>query len=249
MICMVRSEWRKLWSIPILWWLLLATVLVLPVAVVGGFLVADLNNVALNSGEGLEDGLHGVGFGSVLAEIAGIIAMAGEFRFGQADQTFLSEPRRSRVVTAKLAVVAVVGAVFGLVGAGITLGTSWIWLTIKGVGLPMGQSILWETLSGAVASAVLFAWLGLGVGAALRNQVVALVTVLGVQTVLEQTIFSASTTVGRWLPAQASEALRQVPAPGLLSVGAGAAVLAAWVAGVVVVGYVRTVRGDITVKA
>jgi ABC-2 type transport system permease protein len=245
MALIINSEKRKLLSIPTMWWLLAGVVLLCGVGAVGGLMVADIGNRPLNTGDGLEAALHAVGGGAILAEIAGIIGMAGEFRHGQADQTFLSEPRRGRVVTAKVAVFFVVGLVFGVVSATATLGASWIWLTAKGVGLPLGQSIIWSTLAGGVASAVLGALLGVAVGAVLRNQVVAIVVVLAVQAGVESAVFQASTSVGRWLPGRAAEALRQLPTEGLLSWQMGALVLSAWVVGLLTIGAMRTLRSDI----
>jgi ABC-2 type transport system permease protein len=242
----VISEWRKLRSIPTMWWLLAGTVLLCALGAVGGLMVADIGNRPLNTGEGLQTALHAVGFGSILAEIAGIIGMAGEFRFGQADQTFLSEPRRGRVVTAKVALYTLVGLIFGLVSAAATLAATWIWLTAKGVGLPLGQSVIWSSLGGGVASATLSALLGVAIGAVLRNQVVAIITVLAVQAGVESVAFQASTSVGRWLPGRAAEALRQLPTDGLLSWRMGALALAAWVVGLLVAGAARTLRNDIT---
>ena len=242
----ITSEWRKLRSTPTMWWLLAGAVLLCAVGAVGGLMVADVGKQPLNTGEGLRAALHAVGAGAVLAEVAGIIGMAGEFRFGQADQTFLSEPRRGRVLTAKVVVFTAVGLAFGVVSAAATLGASWVWLTVKGAGLPFGQPIIWSNLGGGVASAALDALLGVAVGAVLRNQVVAIVTVLAVQAGVESAVFQASTSVGRWLPARAGEALRQLPTEGLLSWQMGAIVLSAWVAGLLIAGATRTLRTDIT---
>jgi len=241
----IRSEWRKIRSIPTMWWLLMGTVLLSAVGAMGGLMVSDLSSRELNSGVGLQNALHAVGAGSILAEIAAIIGMAGEFRFGQADQTFLSSPRRQRVVNAKVVTFLLVGLAFGIVSAAVTLGGSWLWLTIKGIGLPLQQQVIWSTLAGGVASAVLYALFGIGVAAVLRNQVVAIVAVLAIQAGVETTVFQASSSVGRWLPGRAGEALRQLPAEGLLSWQVGALVLTAWVVALLIAGTWRTLRRDI----
>lgn len=242
----IASEWRKLRCIPTMWWLLAGAVVLCAIGAVGGLMVADIGHRPLNQGEGLRSGLHAVGGGSILAEVAGIIGMAGEFRHGQADQTFLSVPRRARVVFAKTFVYALAGLVFGMVGALATLLSSWIWLAGKGVGLPLGQSVIWSTLGGGVAAATLSAPLGVGIGAILRSQVAAIVTVLAVQAGVESAVFQASPSVGRWLPGHAGEAMRQSLTEGLLSWQAGVIALSAWVVGLLAIGAVRTARGDIT---
>jgi ABC-2 type transport system permease protein len=246
LVRITASEWRKLRAIPTVWWLLAATVMVTAGATVLAFVVVDLNDMPANTGRGLKEGMHAIGVGTTLAQVAGIIGMAGEFRFRQADQTFLSEPRRGRVVAAKAIVLGLLGIAFGVASASSALATAWIWLTVKGPGLPLEQALLWKILGGAVVSALFFAVLGVAVGAALRNQVAAIVLVLALQTVVESAIFAASSSVGRFLPSQAGDALRQFPAEGLLSVGTAAVVLAGWVAVLLAAGVIRTRRGDIT---
>jgi hypothetical protein len=246
MFPLVHSEWRKLRTTPTTAWLLAATIVVATGGALLGFVAADLKNLVPNTGEGLRTGLHIVGLSSEIAEIAGIIGMAGEFRFGQADQTFLSTPRRGKVVAAKAVVYGLLGAVFGVINAVIALVTAWIWLTAKGVGLPFGQSMLWSILGGGIASAALFAVLGVGIGALLRNQVVTIIAVLVVQTAVEPAILGASSGIGRLMPSIAAEGLRGFPAGDLLSAGPAAAVLAAWCALALAAGFVRVWRADLT---
>lgn len=242
----VVGEWRKMSTIPTMWWLLTATVVVTVGAALLGFVVADSRDLTPNTGEGLGTGLHIVGLGSTIAEVAGIIGMAGEFRFGLADQTFLSTPRRGRVLAAKTLVYGLLGLGFGVVNALVALVTAWSRLTVTGDGLPLGQSLLWSTLGGGVASATLFAVLGVAIGVLLRNQVVAIVTVLLVQTIVEPSVQGASRTVGRLLPSVAGEGLRQFPASGLLPAVPAAAVLVAWAAVILAGGLARLVRTDVT---
>lgn len=243
---LIRSEFRKVRTIPTMWWLLLGVVVLISVGTMLGFVVADLQDLVLNEGEGLKWGLHTAGIGSTLAEIAAIIGMAGEFRFGQATQTFLSEPRRARVVVSKIVVYGLTGLAFGLAAAAVALATAWIWLTGKGIGLPFDQDLLWQILASGIASAGLFALLGVAVGAALRNQVTAIVTVLAVQLFLETSIFQASKDAGRWLPGLAGNALRRFPDEGLLAPATAALTLALWIAGILAIGFARTLRRDIT---
>jgi ABC-2 type transport system permease protein len=242
----ILSEWRKLRTTPTMWWLFAATVVVATGGAMLGFVTADLRHLTPDTGEGLRTGLHIVGLSSTLAEVVGIIGMAGEFRFGLADQTFLSTPRRGRVVAAKAVVYGLAGAAIGILNSVVALVTAWIWLTAKGVGLPLGQSLLWSILGGGVASAALFAVLGVGLGAVLRNQVVTIIAVLVVQTAVEPAILGASSPVGRLMPSIAAEGLRQFPAANLLPALPAAAVLAAWCVVAIAAGLVRTRRADLT---
>jgi hypothetical protein len=113
----------------------------------------------------------------------GVLSTAGEWTHGSVQTTFLLEPRRSRVMAAKAAAVALMGAVIALVAAGVSAlvlvamepAASW-----DGVGraLPMV----------AVAGAT-FALIGASVGAAVGNTPGALTGIylldLGVLPVLQ----------------------------------------------------------------
>jgi ABC-2 type transport system permease protein len=242
----IVSEWRKMISNPTMLWLLIGVILLTPGLVVGGFVVADLSGFSLDTTDGLREGFHALGATSMLAEVAAIIGMAGEFRFGQADQTFLSWPKRSSVVTTKIIVYTLLGTVFGIISAALALLTGWTWLAIKDSHLPFDDSLIWLIFGGVIVSATLFAAFGVAVGAVFRNQVVAIVVVLGLQTVIETSIFQANNSFGRWLPGLAGNAIRRFPDTGMLSPTNGVIVLAVWVAALLGYGYMRTVRKDIT---
>ena len=65
---------------------------------------------------------------------------------------------------------------------------------------------------GVLAAAVLYAIYGVGLGALLKNQVVAIVVGLGVTAILEPIIVAVVPSVGRWLPGQVAQALESVTA-------------------------------------
>lgn len=242
----VTSELRKLRATPTMWWLLLGVVGLGIAATLGAIVLDDARGLTPTSDEALLDAMHSAGAGSILVVVAGIIAMAGEFRFGQADQTFLSFPRRSGVVWAKAAVLSGVGAVFGITACVVGLATTAIWLQTQGAALPLGREVIWLTAIGAVASAVAYGVLGVALGAASRNQVPAVVATLAWFIVLEPIVLQISTAAGRWLPGNAALALRRVPQDDLLAMGTGALVLVLWTAAALWIGVLRTVRDDVT---
>ena len=65
---------------------------------------------------------------------------------------------------------------------------------------------------GVLAAAILYAIYGVGLGALLKNQVVAIVVGLGVTAILEPIIVAVVPSVGRWLPGQVAQALESVTA-------------------------------------
>jgi ABC-2 type transport system permease protein len=243
---LVRAEARKVLATPTIWWLLLGTIAIGIAGTIAPLVVTDKDAANLLSDGTLQEAMHGAAAGVILVVVAGIVGMAGEWRFGQASQTFLTTPRRRRIVGAKTAVYMVVGALFGIVAAAACTATAWIWYRANDVTLPLERSAVWLTLLGCVAVAVLFGALGVAIGAITRNQVLAIVGAMGWLVVVEPILFAASKPVFRWLPGMASISLRRQPADGLLSPGAAAAVLVAVVAVALVFGAGLVERDDVT---
>ena len=246
MSALLRAESRKVRATPTTWWLLAGTVALSVVSTLAAFAVAARRSEALDSMENLRIAMHTAGAGSILVVCAGIIGMAGEFRFGQADQTFLTSPRRVDVVLAKAAVYGVVGFVFGVTSALATAGSAAIWLTKEGLSLPVGDSVVWLTLVGCVLSATIFGIFGVAIGAIARNQVVAIVTALTWLMVIEPTLLQASRSVTRWFPGATAQALRRAPETGLLAMEVGGAIFALYVVAAAAVGVRRIRRIDVS---
>jgi hypothetical protein len=113
----------------------------------------------------------------------GVLSTAGEWSHGTVQTTFLLEPRRGRVMAAKAAAVALMGAVVAVVAAGISA------LLL----LVMEPSASWDgggrALGMVAVAGASFALIGAGVGAAVGNTPGALTGVylldLGVLPVLQ----------------------------------------------------------------
>jgi hypothetical protein len=190
-----------------------------------------------------------------LALVLGILCVTGEYRHKTVTPTYLAEPRRGRVVVAKLLASAGGGAVIAVVGGVVALGLG---LSVVGAGIGTGGRMLTEyghVFPGILAGSVLYAVYGVGLGALLKNQVVALVTGLGVAAVVEPIIDAAVPSVGRWLPGQAAQALYSVTAHAG-GFGSGTTNLVAWWQGALallgyglvlaVFGSLTTLRADVT---
>jgi ABC-2 type transport system permease protein len=90
----------------------------------------------------------------------GVLSTAGEWSHGSVQTTFLLEPRRGRVMAAKSAAVALMGAVIAVVGSGLSA------LLL----LVMEPSASWDGGARAIGmvavAGAVFALIGAGVGAA-----------------------------------------------------------------------------------
>lgn len=195
-----------------------------------------------------------------LALILGILIITGEYRHKTITPTLLYEPKRRNIVTSKLLTSAGGGVVVGIAGGlvGLVLGFG---LVAGGFG-DTGRMLTEyrHVFPGVLAASVLYAIYGLGLGAFLKNQVVALVVGLGVIAVVEPILEGLVPSVYRWLPGGAAEALESVAinanrrgAGGPFSISVhlitwweGALVLLAYGGVLAFVGTLTTLRADIT---
>lgn len=242
----LNAELRRASTSPSNGWLLLATVAVGVLGTLASLLTTDPQPAVLLAEAKIREAMHGAAGGAVLVAIAGIIAMAGDWRFGQATQSFLTTPRRSIVVWARAIVYSVVGIGYGVIASiGATL-TAYIWYQSHDVAFPLGSSTVWLTIIGCIAVATLFGVLGIGIGAVSRQQTVAIVATLAWMVLVEPALFQASPKLFRWLPGMAALSLRGMPSPELLPVLPATLVVVGIVAGSLVLGMRLVNRDDIS---
>ncbi len=193
-----------------------------------------------------------------LALVLGIVMTTGEHRHRTITPTFLVEPRRGRVTAAKLMVGGGGGAAIAVV-AGVA-GLGFAYACVAG-GIGDSGTVLTEfrhVWPGVAVTAVLFAVYGVGLGALLKNQAVAVIVGLGVTAIVEPIVSSALPAVGRWLPSEAAQALESVTARPEVRGGLGASIvhLVPWWQGALVLlaygvvlaaaGSFTTLRADVT---
>ncbi len=260
MIRLVRSEMQKLWTIR-------STAVLLALTAVAAGLIGLAVGLAPHSrgvAEGLfppkgtvlwfNDVFSAMQIAQDFALVLGILVITSEYRHKTVTPTFLTEPRRPLVTAVKLLVSALGGAVVAVTAgiAGLVLGWA---LVSSGYGSSLEMLTQFQkAIPGIVAVAVLFAVYGLGIGSLLKNQVLALVTGLGVSAVVEPIIVGVWPSVGRWLPSQAARALEPTTSSG--GFGGGVAnLLTSWEGALVLLGYglalaaagsFTTMRADVT---
>jgi ABC-2 type transport system permease protein len=227
MIDLLAGEWLKLRTTRLLWGMIPATVALSIAAVAGAVLAAD-GAAELESTDGIRQVLSVTGTGAILVLVVGILVSAGEYRHGTAADTFLTTPRRHRVVVAKLTVGAALGLAVGVVTAVVCVGSAAVLYAGEGATFPFGGAEVWLILAGTLAYTTLFAILGVALGSLVRNQVLAVAAALAWLAVIEHTLVMLVTDLGRWLPVAAGQAVVRTPADDLLSPLAGVAVLAAY---------------------
>jgi ABC-2 type transport system permease protein len=197
---------------------------------------------------------QGAGFWSMLATVLGILVVTNEYRHGTIMTTFLAEPRRVRVLAAKLATALIGGAVLAL-GALVALAAvsvPWLWITDQSLALD-GQAL--EAAGRLLLAFSLAAALGAGVGAIILNQVGTIITVFVWFLIVESIIGVVSALlfgdlgepdpVSPYLPGSALGGIVGGQGADFMLDGGWAALLAAsYVAGLSVLGAVSMTRRD-----
>ena len=233
----MRAELRKLWTVRANWLLLAIAQLVVAAGVSGLMMRRDDQLAAV---------AH-IGLVALFSLLLGIVAIAGEYRHRTITDAFLAEPRRSRVVLAKLVVSAGAGAFFGLVATVTALVTDVAWLAGKGEPIELGSGDLWRTVAGGIVWNIVFAAVGVGVGALITNLGAAVAVSLAWLALVEGIVAQLIGDAGRWLPFALGGALVGLPPnadrPGPWVAGLA---LAGYAAVLVGAGLATTVRRDVT---
>lgn len=125
------------------------------------------------------------GLAQLFALVIGVIGVTTEFRHGTITPTLLVEPVRTRLMTAKLAAQLVAGLTLGLVCYVACAAIVSLILSGRGIatGFTTGDWIA-AVIGGAIGT-MLYAALGLGLGALIRNQAGAIVAALAWVFVIE----------------------------------------------------------------
>lgn len=244
MIPILRSELFKLRTTRTSLWIALFLVgLVVLVVLVSG-LVQDGSQLAERKQQ-----FQLLANGSIAAAFAaliGVLSMTTEFRHGTIKPTLLATPDRRQVLAAKLLASTIAGVALGILGVALSFGLGHLTMSVRGIPSVLDGRDVALVLGGSVAASALWGALGAGIGAAIRNQVGAIVALLVWTLILENILFGLVPSVGRYLPGQAGNALVQVEVPHMLGVLPGALVLAGYVAVAAAFAAVVTARRDVT---
>jgi ABC-2 type transport system permease protein len=193
------------------------------------------------------------GLASLLAIILGITLITTEFRHGTITPTSLVEPHRERIVAAKAVAGVLVSLLFVLLSLVVVAAVAIPWLSALGEELRIGDSDVAARAGQVFFSAVLWALLGLAIGAVVQSQVAALVGTL-VWIFLVETLLVVILEVGRlgldglipYLPFQALDGADGTGGEDLLSYWPAVGVSLAWIAVLGAAGVERTRRRDLT---
>ena len=169
----------------------------------------------------LRSTLSGVAALRIFVVLLGILTVTREYQHGDVVWRYLAEPSRAVVVAAKAAACALIGALLGVLT--LQLGT----LIEIGFGAPgatfgLSPAEALHAIAGSVLAAALAGVLGVGIGAAVRNQTAAVVGTLVAVLLVEPVLTALVPGAGAFLPTGAAAA------------AAGHSAALGWVAGLLV---------------
>ncbi|MEV4566216.1 ABC transporter permease [Nonomuraea sp. NPDC049419] len=182
----------------------------------------------------------------VFTLILGILGMSGEFRHQTITWSFLVTPRRGPVVTAKLAAYGLIGLLVALTAAVATVVAGVALLAVKG--LPVWSAEVVPALAGGVLATTGYAVFGVALAVLVRSQVAAVFLAALIFTYGDYFLGWLTPGVYPWLPTGAARAVGSLPieTATLLPAWGGAVVFAGYVAVIVVIARLVTLRRDIT---
>jgi len=138
------------------------------------------------------------GFAQVFALILGILAVTTEFRHGTVTPTVIVAPNRVRLVLAKLVAHVLAGLLLGALAVGLCTLIVLVGLSSRDIDTGVGGDEVTKVVVGLVLATALWAALGVGFGALVRNQVGAIVGAIGWTLVVEN-LLTIIPTFGEWV--------------------------------------------------
>lgn len=249
MIQLVRAELLKLRTTQVWFWMLLLAIAVGVLAVVATLASNDVKSPAdvpllfANANGAI-----------VTAFILGVLGITTEFRYQTITPTVLQTPSRWTVVAAKLLSYAIIGLAYALACLAVQLLIALPWLSAKGIDFSLSDPDLRRAIFGFPVIFLLFAIMGIGVGALLRNQIVAMVVGLVFLLALENILVAIPKVRNAYpyLPGGAMQGvLYPADEPGpdgvdLFSTTGSLLVLLAWALIPALIGAAYTLTRDIT---
>lgn len=249
MIGLVRAEFLKVRTTQVWIWMLVAAVALAALLVIAPFGAADVSNA-----HDVSQVFAGASIAYIVVFVLGVLGITTEFRYQTITSTVLVTPSRWTMVTAKMITYLILGALYALACVAVQLAVAIPWAAAKGLDVNWAGDGIPRMLGAVFLVVALFGIVGLGVGALLRNQIVAVSVGVIFLLVLEGIlgIIPKVKVIYPYLPGGAANAILEMDPQnsgldvGLLSPLAGIGVLVLWAIVPAIVGASLTLNRDIT---
>jgi ABC-2 type transport system permease protein len=183
--------------------------------------------------------------GALFAGLLGAMSITAEIRHGTIRPTFLVTPWRGRVIAAKAGASTLIGAGFGLVASTLGAAAGTALLGARGVDVQLDGGDYALLIAGGTAASALWAAIGVGIGALVRNQVPTLIGISAWLLFVEGLFGEGVMDVGRYAPGLLGMAVSGQEPDTLLAPGLSLLLLALYAAAAAAAGLVATNRRDV----
>lgn len=146
----------------------------------------------------------------IFALIIGILMVTGEFKHGTAIGTFLVAPKRNLVLSAKLFVGAVVGIFVQLISFLASMISGFLYLVSQPNSAEPTISKWWSYLGAATLSGAVLGIVGIGIGALIKNQAIAITGSLLWLFIVEGLVTAFLPDIGKYLMSGAIAGMLQL---------------------------------------
>jgi ABC-2 type transport system permease protein len=183
--------------------------------------------------------------GALFAGLLGAMSITAEIRHGTIRPTFLVNPWRGRVIAAKVGASTLIGGGFGLVASALGAAAGTALLGARGVDMQLDGGDYALLIAGGTAASALWAAIGVGIGALVRNQVPTLIGLSAWLLFVEGLVGEGVMNVGRYAPGLLGMAVSGQEPDTLLAPGLSLLLLALYAAAAAAAGLVATNRRDV----
>ena len=251
---LLRAEVRKLRSTQVWVWLLIGSLAWTALFVVVTFLTDGIEgnpSPRLFTPEGQRNLFASVSAAFVFACVLGIIGITAEYRHLTVTPSYLTTPKRWRVIAAKLLTYLAVGLAYAVACAVLVIAMAVPWLAAKDIDFSLTSNRVPLVLLAAMAVMAIYGIVGVGVGALIRNQIAAVVVTLVYLFAIEGLLSSLPWVrdhLYKYLPGGAAQGVSQVTSTNntFLEPWQGGLLLAAYGIGFALLASWLTIRRDVT---
>ncbi|MGI8679054.1 MAG: ABC transporter permease [Jatrophihabitans sp.] len=248
---LVRAEFLKLRTTQVWFWLLVGTI-----AISALLIVAQIApSTGVRKASDVPEMFTSSSTAYIVVFVLGVLGITTEFRYQTITPTVLQTPSRWAIVTAKMITYAILGAVYAIVAVLAQLAVALPWLSAKHIKVDFGSGAVQHAMIGVFGTVALFGIVGLGVGALIKNQIVAVVVGIIFLAVLENLLLLIPGVRYAWpyTPSGASRSILHVSGSTeitggvhVLPVGGGIVVLLLWAFVPAIIGASYSMNRDIT---
>lgn len=183
--------------------------------------------------------------GALFAGLLGAMSITAEVRHGTIRPTLLVNPVRDRVVAAKVWASLLLGAGFGLAASVVAAGVGIVLIDLRGVDLALDGGDYALLIAGGAAASALWAAIGVGIGALIRDQVPALIGISAWLLFIEGLFGGELADVTKFLPGTLGMAVSGQQPDTFLAPGLSLVLLALYAAAAALTGLIATNRRDV----